>query len=299
MTILNRPSDGLYNVLIILVRAAVRFTPRDTEQLLLSCGSAVRSVDTGHINRTLTRWTSLGLFEIGKDSFAIAEPYRTILGSKPDVAEARLPKVARTLALHENNNARFWDADGAKSADFSKGAAWMLAQDVYTLPSSVSGWEGLVSRQLTDSDGTTIVQNDTRWNGLRAWMTYLGFARDATTWDVDPTDAIRDELPDVFGSAKTLLVNEFLERLAVALPILDGGKYRRDVEGVLKDGLWPKPHAGSLSTSISRALQRLDRDRTITLEQRSDAGEGISLTGRAGKRWRDVSHVSLVAKKAR
>jgi len=299
VTILNRPSDGLYNVLVVLVRAAVRFTPRDTEQLLLACGSAVDSLDTGHLNRTLTRWTSLGLFQIDKDSFAIAEPYRTFLGSKSDVAEARLPKVARTLALHEDNNARFWDAEGAKSADFSKGAAWMLAQDVYTVPSTVSGWEGLVARQLSDPDGTTIVQNDTRWNGLRAWMPYLGFARDATSWDIDPTEAVTDALPDIFGSAKALLVSEFLERLAEAIPILDGGKYRREVEAVLRDGAWPKPDAGSLSTSLSRALQRLDRVGMIKLEQRNDAGEGISLTGRARRRWRDVSHISHGAKKAR
>ena len=299
MTILNRPSDGLYNVLIVLVRAAVRFTPRDAEQLLIACGSAVEALDAAHLGRTLTRWTSLGLFNSDKDAISIAEPYRSMLGTKPDIAETRLPKVARTIALHEDNNARFWDAEGAKSADFSRGAAWMLAQDVYTMPSSTAGWEGLVKRQLVGSDGTTIVQNDTRWNGLRAWMPYLGFARDASTWDVDPTDALRDVLPDVFGTAKTMLTTEFLDRVATALPVLDGGKYRREVEAVLKDGTWPKPEPGHVSTSLSRALQRLDREGAILLEQRSDTGDGMTLIGRAGRRWRDVTHVSPVTRKGR
>jgi hypothetical protein len=299
VTILNRPSDGLYNVLIVLVRAAVRFTPRDAEQLLIACGSAVETLDAAHLGRTLTRWTSLGLFQADKDAISIAEPYKTILGTKPDLAEARLPKVARTIALHEDNNARFWDAEGARSADFSKGAAWMLAQDVYNLPSTTAGWEVLVNRQLVGSDGTTIVQNDTRWNGLRAWMPYLGFARDATCWDVDPTDAVRDVLPDVFGTAKTMLATEFLERVAAALPVLDGGKYRREVEAVLKMGSWPKPEPGQVSMSISRALQRLDREGVIVLEQRSDTRDGITLLGRGGRRWRDVTHVSPVTKKGR
>lgn len=298
MTILNRPSDGLYNVLIVLVRAAVRFTPRDQDQLLLACGSAVSAVDASHLNRTLTRWSDLGLFQAGKESFSIAEPYRSVLGSKPDVAEARLPGVARTIALRADNNARFWDAEGARSADFSKGTAWMLAQDVYTLPSTTKGWEGLLKRQLMDSDGTTVVQNDTRWNGLRAWMPYLGFARDTTTWDVDPTEALRDALPDIFGSATNLLAREFLERAANALPVLDGGKYRRDVEAALKESAWPKPDPGSLSTSLSRALQRLDREGTVQLEQRSDAGDGASLVGRGGRRWRDFSHI-IMTRKAR
>lgn len=298
MTILNRPSDGLYNVLIVLVRAAVRFAPRDADQLLAACGSAVETVDSGHLNRTLTRWTGLGLFKVAKDSFEIAEPYRSILGRNPDIAEARLPRVARTLALHADNNARFWDAEGAQSADFSKGAAWMLAQDVYTVPSTVAGWEALLARQIADA-GTTIVQNDTRWNGLRAWMPYLGFARDGATWDIDPTEAVRDALAEIFGTAKTLQVGDFLERLGAELPVLDGGKYRREVEAVLRTGAWPKPEENSISTSLSRALQRLDREGSIKLEQRSDAGAGVSLIGRSNRRWRDVSHVSLTGRKVR
>jgi uncharacterized protein (DUF2267 family) len=299
VTILNRPSDGLYNVLIVLVRAAVRFAPRDTEQLLIACGSAVETLDAAHLGRTLTRWTSLGLFHADKDAISIAEPYRSILGTKPDIAEARLPKVARSIALNEENNARFWEADGARSADFSKGTSWMLAQDIYTVPSTTAGWEGLLKRQLVSSDGTTIVQNDTRWNGLRAWMPYLGFARDATSWDVDPTDAVRDVLLDVFGTAKTLLATEFLERVGAALPVLDGGKYRREVEAVLREGAWPRPEPGQVSTSLSRALQRLDREGAILLEQRNDTGDGMTLIGRGGRRWRDVTHVNLITKKVR
>lgn len=299
MTILNQPSDGLYNVLIVLVRNLIRFTPRDEEQLLATCGSGLESVDNSHLQRTLTRWTELGLFQSINRAISIAEPYRTMLGSKHDVAEVRLPNVVRALALHPDNNLRFWDAEGAKSADFSRAAAWMLAQDVYTLPQTNKLLEALLNEQLTDPRATTIVQNDTRWNGLRAWMPYLGFARDTSRWEIDPTDALRDAVPDIFGSGSRLIAGEFLERTASALPVLDGGKYRREVESVLKESTWPKPEPGSLSTSLSRALQRLEREGVLRLEQLSDTGEGATLTRRNRKRWRDFSHISVSSKGTR
>lgn len=297
MTILNQPSDGLYNVLIVLVRSIIRFSPRDEEQLLLACGSGLESVDSSHLGRTVTRWTELGLFQSLNGVIDIAEPYKAMLGSKHDAAEVRLPKALRAITLHPDNNTRFWDAEGARSADFSRAVAWMLAQDVYTLPQTPKLLEGLLNAQLIDPTGTTIVQNDTRWNGLRAWMPYLGFARVTSRWDVDPTDALRDALPEVFGSASRLMAGEFLERAASTLPVLDGGEYRRNVESALKESSWPKPEPGSLSTSLSRALLRLEREGNIKLEQLSDTGQGAILVGRNRKRWRDFTHISISRKR--
>jgi hypothetical protein len=151
-------------------------------------------------------------------------------------------------------------------------------------------------QQLNEAEGVSIVQNDTRWVGLRAWMPYLGFAREGARWDVDPTDALRDALPAIFGSAKMLLATEFLDRAGKELPVLDGGKYRKMVEDVLNDATWPKPPVGRVSTSLSRALLRLEREGRVKLEQRSDTGEGLALTRRQNQTWRDFSHISLTKK---
>ncbi len=293
MTILNQQNDGLFNVLIVLVRSIIRFSPRDEEQLLLSCGANLDSVISTQLENTVLRWSELGLFRKSDGVISLAEPYRTMLGSKHDKAEERLPRIARAVVLDPENNERFWDAEGAKSADFTRAVAWMLAQDVYTLPQSPRELEALVNEQLIDPAAITIVQNDTRWNGLNSWMPFLGFAREANRWEVDPTEALRDALPDVFGSAPRLNAGEFLERVAIALPVLDGGKYRREVESVLKESNWPKPEAGTLSTSLSRALQRLEREGTLRLQQLSDTGEGATLTRRNRRRWRDFTHVEL------
>jgi hypothetical protein len=294
VSILNQASDGLFNVLIVLVRALVRFGPKSREDLILACGGAADAIDTSQLTRTLNRWTELGLFGEEDGSVIIAEPYRSALGKNADEAEARLPKVARTVALQPANNARFWESEGAKSADLSRGVAWMLAQDVYTLDVNSDRLAELEGRQLVDSGAQKIAQNNTRWNGLKTWMLYLGFARDGMQWVVDPTQALREALPEIFGSNRELSAPAFVERTAGVLPVLDGGAYRIQVEAALKESAWPRLRTGLVSSSLSRAIQRLDREGLITLSSRSDTEGVVSLTGSNARIWQDVSHVALV-----
>ncbi|MGE9115738.1 protein DpdG, partial [Escherichia coli] len=89
----------------------------------------------------------------------------------------RLPKVLRTIALAPENNLRFFEAEENKSADLNRGLSWILAQDIYTIDtSSHARIEALEGSQVADK-AKRMLQNDTRWNGLRTWMIYLGFAR--------------------------------------------------------------------------------------------------------------------------
>lgn len=294
MSILNQASDGLFNVLIVLIRALVRFGPKSREELILVCGGAADAFDTSQLTRTLNRWTELGLFgEHNGSTIIIAEPYRSALGKNADEAEVRLPKVARTVALEPANNARFWESEGAKSADLSRGVAWMLAQDVYTLDVNSDRLAELEGQQLVDSGAQKIAQNNTRWNGLKTWMLYLGFARDGMQWVVDPTQALLEALPDIFGSNQELSAPAFVARAGGVLPVLDGGIYRVQVERVLKESAWPRLRAGLVSSSLSRAIQRLDREGFISLSNRSDTEGVVSLTGSNARTWRDVSHVAL------
>ncbi|MBB3236944.1 protein DpdG [Phyllobacterium endophyticum] len=293
MSVLNQTSDGLFNVLIVLVRALVRFGPKGREDLLLACGAAADAFDTSQLTRTLNRWTELGLFGEENGLVIIAEPYRSALGKNAEGAENRLPKVARTVALQSANNARFWESEEAKSADLSRGVAWMLAQDIYTLDANSERLADLEGRQLLDSGAQKIAQNNTRWNGLKTWMLYLGFARDGVQWVVDPTQALRETLPEIFGSNPELSAPAFMERAAAVLPVLDGGAYRVQVEGALKESARPKLRAGLVSSSLSRAIQRLDHEGSIALSNRSDPEGVVTLTGSNARTWRDVSHVAL------
>jgi hypothetical protein len=294
MSILNRASDGHFNVLICLVRAIVKFGPMPRDQLLMSCGAASPAVDESKLTQTLNRWKELGLFSEG-DRVSLGDPYRGQLGANADYAEIELPKCVRTIVFAERNNQRFWESEENKSADFTRALAWMLAQDVYALDTSnAEAIMGLERQQVTDTS-RRFIQNDTRWQGLRLWMTYLGFAREDTQLRVDPTFAVRDALTAAFGDADTLSSAEFVAALGAQLPVLDGGVYRMKVEReAMIDRSWSRPAGGWLSTSLSRALRRLEFERFIAFDQRSDTAEGATLIGRNGSAWRQFTHVRLL-----
>lgn len=293
MTILNRTNDGLFNVLIILVRAIIRFGPQTREQLLLACGGEFFTKKTNQLSQTLNRWTQLGLFALQDGKVVVSPDHLFRLGSAVDEAEERLPGVVRSIALSEENNKRFWDNDGAKCADLSRGIAWMLAQDVYLLDSSTKSLLSLEADQLKDSAKQKIFQNERDLPALAEWMHYLGFARDGMQWVVDPTDALREVLSEIFSSGSEMSGPEFVQRAAAILPVLDGGSYRLQVEDALKESIWQRPRPGLLSTSLSRAIQRLDREGTITLTNRSDSQGVVTLAGTSMRIWREVSHVAL------
>lgn len=294
MSVLNQASDGLFSVLIVLVRTLVRFGPKSREDLILACGGALDAVDASQLKQTINRWTELGLFCEDGAAVGIAEPYCSALGRTADDAERRLPKVVRTVAMLAENNERFWERERSKSADLSRAVSWMLAQDVYALDGNVKKLAVLEEAQIADSAKQTIGRNDTRWNGLKAWMLYLGFARDGMQWVIDPTQALRDALTDIFASSRELSAPAFVERAASALPVLDGGAYRMQVEAALKETAWPRLRAGLASSSLSRAIQRLDREGFITLSNRSDTEGAVTLIGSNGRTWRDISHIGLV-----
>lgn len=297
MTVLNRTNDGLFNVLIVLVRTLVRFGPQSRENLIRACGGDFCTEEKNQLAQTLTRWTQLGLFGIDDEKVVLAPTHLPQLGKTADAAESRLPYVARSIALSKINNERFWVGDGAKCADLSRGMAWILAQDVYLLDSNTKGLLNLESKQLKDSAKQKIFQNERDLPALREWMLYLGFARESMQWVVDPTEALREVLPEIFGSGRELTGPAFVERAASVLPVLDGGAYRTQVEEALKERSWPQPRVGCLSSSLSRAIQRLDREGVVTLANRSDTEGVVTLTGTSKRTWREVSHVALPSAK--
>ena len=111
---------------------------------------------------------------------------------------------------------------------------------------------------------------------------------------IDPTLAIQDALPAVFGRKQSMPALEVVESLAEMLPVLDGGKYRKKVEAKLADhsgaDAWRPPPDKHLSTSFSRALLRLDEMGTLKFEHKDDAKDRILLTGREQRCVGRVSH---------
>lgn len=290
MSVLNQASDGQFNILIALVRASIRFGPRTRADLLALCGFDLTTVENSRLNATFLRWSELGLFEAPEGQIVIAEPYKSRLGKDVAQAEARLPTVLREIVLREDNNLRFWEAEANKSADLTRGMAWMLAQNVYTLDTSnTASVQRLEASQLDPTQ--SVIQNDTRYNALKAWMVYLGFGREGALFTVDPTVALRWALDDLFEGDTPVSARTFLDKSCELIPVLDGGAYRRRVEAILKESAWAATPDGRLSTSFSRAIERLVHSGELAIQQRADAEGGLELTGFNGRDWRAFTHI--------
>jgi hypothetical protein len=167
----------------------------------------------------------------------------------------------------------------------------MLAQDVYSLDtSSHDAIEALEAVQVKDLT-KRMLQNDTRYNTLKSWMSYLGFGREGALFVVDPTVALRGVIDDLFDREASLPARVFLSKLSERLPVLDTGLYRVRVEETLKDSAWVPAAEGVLSTSLSRAIERLVDTGELEFEQRDDNEEGLQMTGVGGRRWRSFPYI--------
>jgi hypothetical protein len=298
MSILNRPSDGLVSVLVAIVRTSIAVGTTSREKLLDIASPT--SLDDGQNNqdmakKTLNRWQELGLFApTEKGELRLADEYRSQL-KKEDITPSSIAHVARQIVFSSDNNQNFWSDTENKSADFTRAAAWMLAQDVHSfMPSSHAVVEKLCNGQAAPD--VILLQNDTRWAGYVSWATFLGLGRSETGkasggFITDVTPVVRFHLQDVLPNSKEIAIEDFIGALASAIPVLDRGSYRTEVESKLKPDKWIKPKDGELSTSLSRALLRLRESGDIHFESRSDASGQAKLIGRKGRIVESVTHV--------
>lgn len=282
MSLLNRPSDGIHSVLTVIFKLLLAAGRMERDRLIEYCAPK-GAINNEKTRQTLNRWIELGLFQETEDKKVSLHP--DVRKDERDVQ--KLPAVARRIALAEQNNADFWADEGAKAADFTRSLCWLLAQDCWRI--DFAGWENaqaLIQKQLPG--GLVLVQNDTRWSGLKAWAPFLGFGwaakYPAAALVADPTDAIRDALPSVFGKRKRMKADEFIAALRETLPVLDGGIYRKEVEDKLRErtgpDAWQPPPEGQLSTTLSRALLRLQEEGLLTGNTAADAPSRVHLTGR-------------------
>lgn len=299
MSLLNLASDGHRSVLVSIYRLVVAEKSVDRERLVTLCAPADLA-EPRHARSTLNTWVELGLFEKSEQDKISVNPRVPVRERRDEF----LGRLARTRVLASENNERFWQAENSRTADFTRATAWILAQDVYE--SEFSTWESVqvvIQKQAPESE--LFGQNNTRWNGLKAWTPFLGFSwmgKHPTTARsnvlmIDPTVAVSETLPDIFGKHRTLSADELLAGLAEKLPVLDGGRYRQMVEEKLNERegatAWVPPPKGQVSTSLSRALLRLVGNRTLKAEKRADAPERARLTGRNRAVAAEYSHFSF------
>ncbi len=296
MSLLNLYNDGNRGVLVAIYRLLLAEGSTDYDRVVSLC-AAGNPDKRGYVRNTLNTWVELALFERSSSEKVSIHPQ--IPGKERE--EKWLPVWASRRALAPENNLLFWEAEKSHSADFTRALSWLLTQDIYE--SELDSWEELqprINSQIPE-DEHIFGRNDTRWNGLRSWVPYLGFGSLGNTRGsplmIDPTEALRHALPQIFGTRAVLVADEFLDGVAAALPVLDGGEYRLKVEEKLRghegpEAWWPPPD-GQVSTSLSRALLRLVLDGTLLAEERADSPARARLTGRQRSVLHDYSHFSF------
>jgi hypothetical protein len=294
MSLLNRPSDGMHSVLVVIHNLIIQEGSLPFQQIVELC-SPEGCGDPAQVRQTLNTWIEFGLFTKSEDQKV---SFLKSL-SKSDKTRENLRKVARKILFATDNNPNLWAAEGTGSADFTRSVAWLLAQDVYQ--AELSNWsdaQSLLQKQTNKS--INVIQNDTRWSGLKAWSQFLGFAVSGKfpsgVLIIDPTDAVRDSLPEVFHKRTKMAADDFIAELATIVPVLDSGNFRKDVESkLLEHGGWTPLDENNLSTSLSRAVLRLIHEGVIAGENLSDAGSRLHLMGRANKVIETFSHLRLTA----
>lgn len=297
MSILNRASDGLVNVLVALVRSSVMIGTMPKSKLLDICspktlGDGKQDMAT----KTLNRWIELGFFVVSeKEEVKVADEYRTGI-RKLNASAFSISEVARQIVLLPQHNQNFWSDEENRSADFSRAACWILAQDVHAfVPTSYTQVEQKAFEQ-TGSPQVKLFQNDTRWSGFVSWATFLGLGRSDSGkasggFVADPTPWICGPVTTLLPQKKDTTVRDFLDGLAEAVPILDGGRLRAEVESKLRPEKWKLPASDAISTSLSRALLRLQANGILRFDDRSDSESRVILTGRGGRTVQSVTHV--------
>jgi len=233
----------------------------------------------------------MGLFVETKNKVHVQSSCSAEDKSSSGLREALACAARRRILSRENNEGLLGEAS-PKGVDFTYALSWLLAQDVYSLPTG--SWQEIEAfESLQLSSLKRAFANSTRWDGFRDWSLFLGFAwQGAGRLSLDPSVALRDELPAIFEDSRELPTARFAQRASAVLPVLDGGDFRRDVEGVIRPGSSRELGEHELSPSLSRALMRLERSGLVELSQRADSPDSRSLLGREFRALREVSHVT-------
>lgn len=303
--ILNQASDGYLPIALVLRRALIEYGSLPRQRLLDLCAPpTLAAKGQNDVHHTLLRWTQLGVFtQLNDDAktIALAPGFATTELAMDDPRQLR--RSLRQCVLSEENNRNVLDFefksdDAGLCADFTRALTFALAQDPVEDIGVHARFRSLEQRQfLSEAAGETAfraIQNPDRWPGFKVWSTYLGFvwANPDDALVFDPRQAVADELPVVFGDLDEIRIGSFLDALAEYLPVVDGGRYRSQMDDELrKTGRWRTPLAHEISGSLSRALLRLEIGGAITLKRLADSPGQRTLTGRRGQALREVTHV--------
>jgi hypothetical protein len=295
MTILNRPSHGLPNIIIPLWKTLRVMGSMSEEQLLGLCEPS--SLGSGETQKTLRTCKSHGIFRIKEKKIELSDKFKKCDLTDPLFRELRSQLL--TVILDEKHNAQLGMAEPELSGDFTYAASWVCGLDVFSAPGGPwgddPGIQQLQAEQVADIEYSPF-RNDTRWSGFKDWASFLGIGwiqifGPTSYLNIDPTEALKPHLASIFGKSKEIPQHEFIESVSNIFPFLDRGKYQKIASKRFRTP-WRNLKNHEISPAITRALYNLKRQKMIQLHNRSD-GRARTLLGNNFAKIEELTHVSL------
>ena len=152
----------------------------------------------------------------------------------PDLPEEARSIESGTQLLPSTFANLFFASGNEDEKDFAYDCAWYLAQDIYDTPGT---WEDVQQKVYQQKVGEFLkLSSDRLFDQLGDWMCYLGLAWSHSLGGKvlvpDPTVYIRRNLGLLFNQQtdEKILLNEFINRLAIKCPLFETGKFREAVE---------------------------------------------------------------------
>jgi hypothetical protein len=250
-----------------------------------------RSGPSSMIDKVLSGCEKLGLLVWDGDKVAL-NPELSEEARANGRADTRLPLTLAELAFSESN---------PSNHDLAKLIAWYLTQDPLNPPYDEKSVIAALRRYPT-LDALFGPKNQS-YGQFEDWVVYLGFAwahvspspEKKRSITPDPTAYLRRVVGRVFETAGTsrLPASEFLNHCSLICPVLEGGRFRLEVEA-LGD---IKVEADHLSPATSQAWLRLEEEGVLSLISQSDSGGFVVLSD--GGARRQVAEVQWVGNRRR
>ncbi len=211
-----------------------------------------------------------------------------------DLITLNLPKTKQPILLTIRDaifNKEFLEKD-----DFSLALTWLQTQNSIKNLDWSDSVTNIVNGDLNDDYLELDLTNNSRWQHFGYWCIYLGFATkvyiaEKTYLCPDPTEAINDEIKNIFTKNKEIQIKEFFLALSRVLPVLEYGSIRIKINESIREGL--QLPEDTLSKSTSLALLRLERRNIIKLIHKADADSVLIQDGNKNK---TISHIAYLGK---
>lgn len=162
--------------------------------------------------------------------------------------------------------------------------AWWISLSVLDAPGDVAGLQDAIASNsfLGELARELSSPNDVRVRQFLQWASYLGVGWTSRIADrerlvLDPTALIRRFGARAWPKSEVLSMADARNRLAVLVPVLDGGRYLEAMSAYI-----PTVDERHLSEALSLALVRLESEGTLRLHTKTDATSWVLQWPREG-----------------